>query len=273
MSIFLSIRKYIGGIILAFVLMFLLPSGIIQCFNLDNSPYVDFIYLGIVITILTAIIIAFGQKKIFAFSFKSFGSTFIIGGAMTAITAFYLITNIYKGINDYGSPKMKSTAILSFLLSLFIGAGIREELITRGLLLTFFKKAFGKSKKSCILAMSLSSVIFGLMHLTNLKGATNATAIYAQIIYAVGIGFFLAALYIRTGNVWGNIILHFLFDLSLMLYPCIFENRDDIDNLIGEWLGSGMIIKSIIIATVAVLVGLFLIRDSKLKPILDAEAE
>lgn len=109
--------------------------------------------------------------------------------------------------------------------------------------------------------MSLSSIFFGLMHLTNLEGEVDTAPIYAQVIYAMGIGFFLAALYIRTGNLWGNMVLHFLFDISLMIRPVVFENRTDIDNLIGEWLGSGIIIKSIIITIVSVAIGLFLIRD------------
>ena len=273
MNSFLRIVKYIGGIVLAFVIMSILPMQVIQRFNLMDSPYAEAIYVSIVIVILTVIIVAFGQKKVFAFSFKSFKDTFVIGGVMTAATAFYFIFNMYKAFRDYGKPQMGNKFIAIFLITTFLAAGIREELLTRGLLLTFFRKAFGKSKASYIVAMSLSSVIFGLIHLTNLKGATNPTPIYAQVIYAIGIGFFLAALYIRTGNLWGNMVLHYLFDISLMVYPYIYANKTDLDVLIGEWLGSGIIIKSIIITVVSVLLGLFLIRDSKFKPILEAEED
>ena len=86
------------------------------------------------------------------------------------------------------------------------------------------------------------------------------------------IGFFLAALYIRTGNLWGNMVLHFLFDISLMIYPEVFGNRSDMDVLIREWLGDAIIIKSIIICVASVIIGLYLIRDSKLQPIIDAES-
>ena len=271
MNSFLRIVKYTGGIILAFVLITILPTQVVQRFNLIDSPYVEIIYLSIIIAILAAVVVAFGQKKVFAFSFKSFKDTFVIGGVMTAITAFYLIFNMYKAIRDYGKPQMDSKTIVLFLIGNFLGAGIREELLTRGLLLTFFRKAFGKSKASYIAAMSLSSIIFGLIHLSNLEGVIDPTPIYAQIIYAIGIGFFLAALYIRTGNLWGNMVLHFLFDISLMVYPYIYANRSDMDVLIGEWLGSGIIIKSILISVGSALIGLFLIRDSKFKPILEAE--
>lgn len=272
MNTFLRIGKYIGGIILAFALMIILPPKIVAWFNLGDSPSAELIYLLVIVAVIVLAIIAFGQKKVFAFSPKSFGATFIVGGVMTLITAYYLITNIYTAFKEYGTPKMDGKSIVYFFISIFIAAGIREELLTRGLLLTFFRKAFGNSKKSYIVAMSLSSLMFGLMHLTNLQGATNTTPIYAQVIYATGIGFFFAALFVRTGNIWGNVVLHYLFDISLMITPIVFAGRNDLDNLIGEWLGSGIIIKSIIICAASILIGLFLIRDSKFQPILEAEA-
>lgn len=267
----LRLIKYLGGIVLAFALMLTLPAMIVQHANLSNLPFVGAIYLLLIIAILAAVIIGFGEKKVFYFSFKSFKDTFIIGSAMSAVTAFYLITNMYKAIKDYGTPAMDTKSVVLFLISVFLGAGIREELLTRGLLLSFFKKTFGNSKASCLAAMSLSSLIFGAMHISNLDGATNPTPIYAQIIYAVGIGFYLAALYLRTGNLWGNMVLHFLFDISLMIYPVIYANRSDMDVLIGEWLGDGIIIKSILISVVSVLLGLFLIRDSKMKDIFKSD--
>ena len=263
----LRLTKYLGGIVLALILIFTLPRIIVQRANITNKSLMEIVYLLSIIAILSAVIIGFGEKSVFHFSFKSFKDTFTIGSVMTAVTLFYLITNMYRSIKEYGTPLMDTKSVISFLITVFLGAGIREELLTRGFLLTFFKKAFGKSKASYLFAMTLSSLIFGAMHLSNLNGATNPTPIYAQIIYAVGIGFYLAALYLRTGNLWGNIVLHYLFDISLMVYPMIYANRNDMDVLIGEWLGNGIILKSILILIVSVLLGLYLIRDSKMKDV------
>ena len=267
----LRLTKYLGGIVLALILIFTLPGIIVQRANITNKSLMEIVYLLSIIAILSAVIIGFGEKSVFHFSFKSFKDTFTIGSVMSAVTAFYLITNMYKAIKDYGTPAMDTKSVVLFLISVFLGAGIREELLTRGLLLSFLKKAFGNSKASCLAAMSLSSLIFGAIHISNLDGATNPTPIYAQIIYAVGIGFYLAALYLRTGNLWGNMVLHFLFDISLMIYPVIYANRSDMDVLIGEWLGDGIIIKSILISVVSVLLGLYLIRDSKMKDIFKSD--
>ena len=267
----LRLTKYLGGIVLALILMYTLPGIIIQKANISDTDVMSTVYLLLLNATLAAVIIGFGEKKIFRFSFKSFKDTFVIGAVMTAVTAFYLIAGIYKGISEYGTPLMDTRSVIFFLINIFLAAGIREELLTRGLLLTFLRKAFGESKASYLAAMTISSLLFGAMHFANLSDATNPTPIYAQIIYAVGIGFFLAALYLRTENLWGNMVLHFLFDISLMVYPMIYANRSDTDNLIGEWLGDGIIIKSILISVVSVLLGLYLIRESKMKDIYQSE--
>ena len=66
-------------------------------------------------------------------------------------------------------------------------------------------------------------------------------------------------------------VLHFLFDISLMVKPMIYGNRSDMDVLIGEWLGSGIILKSILISVVSVVIGLYLIRGDKFKEIAEVE--
>lgn len=263
--------KYLGAIILSYILCTVIPAQVVSHIHFNNTYVMHIVYLLLIIGILAVTIMVCGEKKVFAFSLKSFKDTFVIGGVMTAITVFYFVTNIYKSVKEYGTPLMDGKTIVLFLLLNFMGAGIREELLTRGVWLTFFRKAFGNSKASYIVAMSLSSILFGAIHISNLDGAVNPTPIYAQIIYAIGIGFFLAALYLRTGNLWGNMVLHFLFDISLMIKPMIYGNRSDMDVLIGEWLGSGIILKSILISVVSVVIGLYLIRGDKFKEIAEAE--
>ena len=106
------------------------------------------------ILIPTLPVILFGHKRVFAFSFKSFKDTFIIGGVMTAVTVFYFITNLYKSFTEYGTPLMDSKSIVMFFISMFVSAGVFEELTTRGFLFTFLRNAFGNTKVSYIVAMA-----------------------------------------------------------------------------------------------------------------------
>ena len=226
------------------------------------------------IIILTIPILAFGQKKVFAFSFKSFFETFVVGGVMTIATAYYLMTNIHKGINEFGTAPLDIKVLIPYLVFLFIGAGVQEELLTRGFFFTFLRKAFGNTKASYIAAITISSTYFGVIHLANLITGNDTEATISQAIYAIGIGFFLGALYIRTGNLWANMVLHFLFDLGVMIYPVLFAKMDmatQKGDMIKAWLGEGIVIKAIILCIATFALGLFLIRDSKLKPIIEAE--
>ena len=256
--------KYLLITIVTMILAMIIPDFIVHHFipNALLEPIIQII-------ILTISVFVFGQKKVFAFSFKSFFETLVVGGALTIGTAYYLITRLFKGILEYGPSAFDRNAVIGFLISMFLMAGIREELLTRGFLCTFLKKTFGNTKASYIAAITISSVFFGLIHLSNLQSGNEPVVIYCQVIYAIGFGFFLGALYIRTGNLWANMILHYLFDISIMFCPILIENMG-LDGIIRSWLGEGILIKSIIFTVVCFALELFLLRDSKLNPILEA---
>lgn len=257
--------KYLLIAVVTIILATIIPDFIVQ-------HYIPNELLGVIvqIIILTIPVFVFGQKKVFAFSFKSFFETCVVGGVLTIGTAYYLITRLFKGILEYGPSAFDRNMVIGFLVSMFLMAGIREELLTRGFLCTFLRKTFGNTKASYIAAITISSVLFGLIHLTNLRNTNDPEAIYSQIIYAIGFGFFLGALYIRTGNLWANMILHYLFDISLMFGPFVIEQSTQLGDAIKSWLGEGILIKSIIFTVACFALELFLLRDSKLNPILEA---
>ena len=163
---------------------------------------------------------------------------------------------------------METKEIILFVIAIFIGAGCGEEFLTRGVLFNFFRSAIGNTKAGIITAMTMSSLAFGAIHLTNLKDSVNPAPIYAQILYAIGIGFLINAIYIRCGNIWLCAVLHAIFDLALMNYYLIFRNigLGGLNNCIVEWLGpEAIILKGFAITVITFAIGLFLIRDSKLE--------
>ena len=68
----LRLTKYLGGIVLALILIFTLPGIIVQRANITNKSLMEIVYLFSIIAILSAVIIGFGEKSVFHFSFKSF---------------------------------------------------------------------------------------------------------------------------------------------------------------------------------------------------------
>jgi hypothetical protein len=159
---------------------------------------------------------------------------------------------------------MSPLVTVIFISGLFMGAGIGEELMYRGLIMSMIRGAAGyKSRKGLLIGMTVSSVAFGLTHLTNLFVTDDVIGTFGQVIYAIGVGFYLAAVYARTGNLWYNIVLHFSVDMASFI-KSIFTSSDV---TVSEILGGnqlGVIIISVIIGIVFFGMGLFIIRKSKM---------
>ncbi|RKM58552.1 CPBP family intramembrane metalloprotease [Butyrivibrio sp. XB500-5] len=260
--------KYWIGIIL-FIVSYFATAILVPMIPSTSDGVVDYMIHSIIeVAIYIVFLLAFGLKKSLRFNLKSLGEGIVVGGAFTAWTVFNIVFYMIKGIREYGTPLMGTKNIIIFSIAITIGAGMGEEFLTRGVFFNFIRSAIGNTKAGIITAMTIPSIAFGLIHLNNLVGGGDPTPIYTQVIYAIGIGFFFNALYVRCGNIWVCSILHAVFDLSLMLYFCIFRNTglSGIGSTVAEWLGyDALILKGIAITVVSVAIGLFLIRDSKLQ--------
>ena len=102
-------------------------------------------------------------------------------------------------------------------------AGIGEEIYYRiGSIPTMFKG--WSDKKRHIVILLVSSVVFGLSHITNVfAGAELATTMH-QVYTSFCHGLFFGALFIRCGNIIPAMFLHFSHDLlAIWLQPEIVD--------------------------------------------------
>ena len=95
--------------------------------------------------------------------------------------------------------------------------GIIEELYVRGLLLNLIEKMLVKSKNSTLIAVVLSSVIFGAGHIF---GVLNQTllVIVSKVVWTIGMGMFFGMVYKKTNNLWLPIMLHFMINVCALPY-------------------------------------------------------
>ena len=119
----------------------------------------------------------------------------------------------------------KYSADVSLILPLilrFTGTGLIEEGFFRGLILAVLLSVWGINKKGIYRSVIVSSVFFGLVHLTNLlnilKGKDVMIETISQVFYATFLGILFAAIYLRTKNLWIAVIIHALFDIADGLY-------------------------------------------------------
>lgn len=101
-------------------------------------------------------------------------------------------------------------------LILALGAGFLEEYICRGILLQIAFKDGITSYKQVLEAVLLSSLIFGLAHLGNLRSQSLDVTLF-QVYYATAIGIYFSSVVIRTRSLWWTIFIHFMIDFGSVL--------------------------------------------------------
>jgi membrane protease YdiL (CAAX protease family) len=124
----------------------------------------------------------------------------IVVGALlfSATIGFISLLGYYRiiGVNDW------LVAVPIFANSLVSGAF--EEILFRGLLFRITQESLGTW-----LALLISALIFGLLHLLN----PNATLV-AALAVALEAGVMLAAAYVLTGRLWLSMGIHFAWNFT-----------------------------------------------------------
>lgn len=118
----------------------------------------------------------------------------------------------------YSSSAMLFVNDLSFkmeILIMTILVGLAEEFYFRGLMIPLFLRFF---KGSAYYAVIGSSVLFGLMHLMNLR-SISVGYVSIQVIFAISFGLLLGTIYVKTNNLTLVVVLHMLKDLFPLLSP------------------------------------------------------
>ena len=90
--------------------------------------------------------------------------------------------------------------------------GISEEVIFRGVISESMKNIFRDTGKGAV----ISGILFGIMHLINLRVA-EPMDVAVQAINAAAAGIMLADIYYYTGTLWTSIILHAAVDFGGLL--------------------------------------------------------
>ena len=111
--------------------------------------------------------------------------------------------NLWGGIHpNYEMPGLLY-AVCSFALVGFI-----EELIFRGFLFRAMLK-----DGSPVTAIAVSSITFGMGHIVNLFTGHGTFETFAQMGFAIAIGFMFTMIYYKCGNLWPVITAHSLIDM------------------------------------------------------------
>ena len=147
---------------------------------------------------------------------------------------------------------------LPLCLALSLAPGISEELIFRGVPVSNWMRTV--EDDSAIMKCALfTSIVFGIVHGANIFAGAAITSTIYQVVYSVCIGFFFAAVFIRTASIWPTIIVHALVDLTAFMFMDM-----KVAGIMTEELTIGTaFFVTVGINVVLVLLGLLFLRKSK----------
>lgn len=210
-------KEIISASIITVIMTFMNITGLpATCFiNLKVMDIQPFYFSLMVNFILTALVFVIGWKVLypewkFGLGCDGLGKGIRKYGFSGII--IFIISSIafYVGLQPFDNePTVLKVLIEGFIY--YIGVAIIEELYIRGLLLNIIEKMFSKNKNATLYAVVISSVVFGIGHVFGTLGSSLLTII-CKVVWTIGLGIYLGAIYKKTNNLWVPIILHAVID-------------------------------------------------------------
>ncbi|MBQ8081829.1 MAG: CPBP family intramembrane metalloprotease [Clostridia bacterium] len=159
------------------------------------------------------------------------------------------------------------------LLGQAVLVGFCEEVLFRGLIQRAMHRRLGEDSFGHVfLAIFCSGVLFGLAHLINTDRGNGLLPAVFQAGVNACMGMYYGAVYFRTGkNIWYMIVLHSLYDLTLLIANGRLSGRtvNSILNFGGGELTPKLVLIGILAwGAIYLLPTLFILRPKKLKPLL-----
>ena len=218
----------------------------------NDSPLLMALLRIVLTAIMIGIMILMGAKKSLSNVKEGFSYT-LRKNRYLLILAFILGILIFiPGILNFGFSKELLLKELSYFI-FCITIGLFEESLFRGVVFQGILRKTGNTHKGIWGAIIVSSIIFGAVHVyTYIVGASHdLTGIIESIgktLQTGAIGVLLAAVYLKTKNLWATALVHTLNDFFLM-QAIMFTS-----NTLGNYVTGGSDgIRTIIIYVVQVL--------------------
>lgn len=148
-------------------------------------------------------------KEGLAAGLKSYG---VLGAAIALIGLFAF----YVGLRPFDRQPSLAKVLVEGIIY-YAGVAVIEELYVRGLLLNLLEELFAPSRHSTLLAVLISSAVFGAGHIFGALGQAPLV-IVSKVVWTVGMGMFFGMVYKKTGNLWLPVIIHFLVNVCALPY-------------------------------------------------------
>ena len=242
-------KHYLVTLILLYVSIFLLWELIWYI------PYIWRIRGFLVSCVIIIISKLFGYINILGFKKKNLlnglknGFPAIFAGLYSLLLSFIYINHI-----GFSKPNIFNAG---FMVIWLFNTGLFEEIFMRGIILNILIR---NSKKSKLLLIIISSIIFGISHFYNfLNGFDYLIGTISQVLYTIVIGIFLSIIYINYNNIWSIIIIHVLFNIMGIVPFALFSS-------VGEFLelhsSTKVVFLDIFVASIFLMYSIYLYKKT-----------
>jgi len=174
------------------------------------------------------------RRPVSELSLPGAGREFLAGVGLGALL-FSVTIGVVALFGAYQVTGTNAWTVILPALAISITSGVMEELLFRGILFRIIEEGLGS-----LLALILSGLIFGLLHLTN----PNASLV-AGLAIAIEAGILLAAVYMLTRRLWLAIGLHLAWNLTQGGVYGVAVSGNEMKGLLEsrltgpEWLSGG----------------------------------
>lgn len=125
------------------------------------------------------------------------------------IVLLAMVWSIAKAASLHDFMALGAVSLTLLIVTPFLIA-FAEELLFRGILLRG-----AMATVPLIYAMLISAVLFGAIHTISAISGQGLSGTTQQMFFAISVGFFLAPIAVKLGNLWPLIIWHWLWNLAV----------------------------------------------------------
>lgn len=243
------IAMVIGGVLVGITMLFPPLMNALGDYGLQLVAELTMLLIMVGMTFL------FRKGRVFTCRGRGFWKSLATAAALLVL---YGIAGVESLVLSIGSPVQRPLHILMFVLCM-AAVGITEELAFRGLIAGMFYDKYGATPAGVWLSVMASSLLFGLLHLSNaVGGAADFSGVLIQIVGAIALGMCLAALYFRCRNLWAVAAVHGFMDFCALFSSGVLR-ADSLTDIIDGYSAANLMGFFLYVA-----IAVFLLRPSKM---------
>lgn len=226
-------EKYPVWLSIAVIILYLITdmaTGLLLDFVPENLA-TNFMKQFVMMLVPFLFVVLFSSTRVYRD--KGMDKTLSAGAFMLVVQSMLVWANVQLSLFDEATKWASFPYILYGVVVLF-GIGFREESLFRGIVVNNIAKKYITNRKGIYFTVIISGVIFGAIHMTNIFVGVDAFSAFIQSVVAMGIGFYLGAVYLRGGSLWGLILLHSITDAASLFYSIFTTNNGTEIDTINE---------------------------------------